>query len=162
MKGKLIPITLAALLLSISISGCVKSAENITVMNKPGSTTAEKTGSPKITQSDKAETQPVEETTAEEPAEIPTEETDAPHAGYGKDNYQDDPAEFIFGVQHIIQDSDTVEEMCQALEEFDTEGRIDKVLLSLDGVPVADGDIRQGMYCEVYYDNETSSFNFSI
>ena len=82
--------------------------------------------------------------------------------GNGKDNYQDDPAEFVFGVQHIIQDSDTVEEMYQALAEFDTEGRIDKVLLSLDGVPVADGDIRQGMYCEVYYDNETSWFSFNI
>ena len=82
--------------------------------------------------------------------------------GGGKDNYQDDPAEFIFGVQHIIQDSHTVEEMYQALAEFDTEGRIDKVLLSLDGVPVADGDIRQGMYCEVHYDNENSSFSFSI
>lgn len=161
MKGKLIPITLAALLLSISISGCVKSAENITVMNTPGSTAAEKTGSPEITQSYKAETQPAEETTAEEPAEIPTEETDDPYAGYVKENYPD-PAEFIFGVQQIIQDSDTVEEMYQALAEFDTEGRIDKVLLSFDRVPVADGDIRQGMYCEVYYDNEASWFNFHI
>ena len=82
--------------------------------------------------------------------------------GYGKDNYQEDPAEFIFGVQHIIQDSDTVEEMYQALAEFDTEGRMYKVLLSYNGVPVTEGDIKQGMYCEVYYDDGTSWFDFFI
>lgn len=92
----------------------------------------------------------------------PSQYIDALQMQAAKDNYQDDPAEFIFGVQHIIQDSDTVEEMYQALAEFDTEGRIDKVLLSFDGVPVNDGDIRQGMFCEVYYDNEAGWFNFSI
>ena len=159
MKGKLIPITLAALLLSISISGCGKSAENITAMNTPGSTTSEKTGSPEITKSDKAETQPVEETTAEEPAEIPTEETDDPHAGYVKETYQD-PGEFIFGIERLVRESATVEEMYQAVEKFDTEGRIDKILISFDGKPVTEGRLVQGLSFEVYYDNEESWFMF--
>ena len=84
----------------------------------------------------------------------------AQNAGYGKDNYQEDPAEFIGGVQQIIQDSATVEEMYQALEKFDTEGRIDKVRISLDGKPVTEGRLVQGTSFKVYYDNEASWFEF--
>ena len=71
-----------------------------------------------------------------------------------------DPAEFIFGVERIIKESATVEEMYQALEKFDTEGRIDKILISLDGKPVTEGRLVQGLNFEVYYDNETSWFEF--
>ena len=84
-----------------------------------------------------------------------------PYGGKDKETYQD-PAEFVFGIQHIIQESATVEKMYKALAEFDTEGRIDKVLLSFDGKPVTDGRIVQGLYCEVYYDNEASWFSFNI
>lgn len=91
----------------------------------------------------------------------PSQYIDALELQATKENYQD-PADFIFGVQHIIQNSKTIEEMYQALAEFDTEGRIYKVLLSYNGVPVTEGDIKQGMYCEVYYDNGTSWFEFNI
>lgn len=171
MLKKLISIMLAALLL-LSVSGCEKSAgnDNVAVVKPPSTTTAENIEAPESLQPDDGEItsdeEPVTEKTdykPDESSDVSAEgETDDPYAGYGKDNYQEDPAEFIFGVQHIIQDSHSIEEMYQALAEFDAEGRIDKVLLSFDGVPAADGDIRQGMYCEVYYDNETSWFNFSI
>ena len=170
MLKKLISIMLAALLL-LSVSGCEKSAGNddVTVVKPPSTTTAGNTEAPESLQPDDGEItsdeEPVTEKTDYEPDESADvsaeEETDDPYAGYVKEDYQD-PAEFIFGIQHIIQDSHTIEEMYQALAEFDAEGRIDKVLLSFDGVPVTDGDIRQGMYCEVYYDNETSWFDFSI
>ena len=91
----------------------------------------------------------------------PSQYIDALEMQAAKDNYQD-PADFIFGVEKIIQGSHTIEAMYQALAEFDTEGRIYKVLLSSNGVPVTEGDIKQGMYCEVYYDNGTSWFEFNI
>ena len=91
----------------------------------------------------------------------PSQYIDALEMQATKENYQD-PADFIFGVEKIIQGSHTVEEMYQALAEFDTEGRMYKVLLSYNGVPVTEGDIKQGMYCEVYYDNGDSWFNFTI
>lgn len=69
-------------------------------------------------------------------------------------------AEFIFGVEKAIKASATVEEMYRAVEKFDTEGRIDKILISLDGKPVTEGRLVQGLSFEVYYDNEMSWFEF--
>ena len=86
------------------------------------------------------------------------------NGNYGKDNYQDDPYEFIGGIEQIVKNSDTIEGMYQALNEFDTNGRIDKILISFDGVPVtvAEGELKKGMLFEVYYDNEASWFEFRL
>ena len=174
MLRKLIPIMLSALLLSVS--GCGKSAENdnITVMKPPSNTTTENTGSQESVQSDDEEITSDEEPITEEnvnetdESEEPVydgaadifsdEETEEPFAGYVKCTY--DPWEFIDGVERVIQNSDTIEEMYQALEEFDTEGRIDRVVISFRGKPVTEGRLVDGMWGEVYYDNEESWFNF--
>ena len=88
----------------------------------------------------------------------------AQYAGHVKEtyeNYQDSgEGEFIGGVQRVVKESATVEEMYQALEKFDTEGRIDKILISFDGRPVTEGRLVQGLNFEVYYDNEASWFIF--
>lgn len=86
------------------------------------------------------------------------------YGDYGKDNYQEDPYEFIGGIEQIVKNSDTIEGMYQALNEFDTDGRIDKILISFDGVPItaAEGELKEGMLFEVYYDNEASWFEFKL
>lgn len=86
------------------------------------------------------------------------------YGDYGKDNYQEDPYEFIGGIEQIVKNSDTIEGMYQALNQFDTNGRIDKILISFDGVPitVTEGELKKGMLLEVYYDNEESWFEFKL
>lgn len=85
----------------------------------------------------------------------------ADHVKETYENYQDPgEGEFISGVQRVVKESATVEEMYQALEKFDTEGRIDKILISFDGRPVTEGRLVQGLNFEVYYDNEASWFVF--
>lgn len=173
MLRKLIPIMLSALLLSVS--GCGKSAENdnITVMEPTGNTTTENAEAQESIQPDEeplsfADPAPTEYTVEPDKSEEPVpdeaagvpaeEETEEPFAGYVKCTY--DPWEFIDGVERVIQNSDTIEEMYQALEEFDTEGRIDRVVISFRGKPVTEGRLVDGMWGEVYYDNEESWFNF--
>ena len=165
-------------MLLLSVSGCDESAENdkITVMKPPSTTTTENIEAPESTQSDTEETQSAEEPVTEEaasepdeseapvsdePADVPVEaKTEDPYAGYAKDNYQEDPWEFIGGVQQAIRESKTVEEMYRALAEFDSEGRIDKVDISIKGEPVTKGTLTPGMSFCVYYDDEASWFNF--
>lgn len=88
----------------------------------------------------------------------------AQYAGHVKETYENyqDPGEgeFISGVQRVVKESATVEEMYKALEKFDTEDRIDKILISLEGKPVTEGRLVQGLEFEVYYDNEESWFIF--
>ena len=172
---KLISITLAALLL-LSISGCQESGKNdkVTVMQTLGTVSTENTNGSESVPSDSEKKQPVEEPAetvsepdkseepvSEEAAGVSEEETDDPYGGYVKEDYQD-PWEFIGGVQQTIKESATVEQMYRKLEEFDIEGRIDKVLLSFEGVSITEGNIWPGMWCKVYYDDEASWFEFTI
>ena len=88
----------------------------------------------------------------------------AQHADHVKETYENytdpDEGEFIGGVQRIVKESATVEEMYRALVKFDTEGRIDKVRIYLDGKPVTEGRLVQGSSFKVYYDNEASWLEF--
>lgn len=176
MKRKIISIIFAALLL-LSISGCQESEKNDkTIVSKPPRNTSENTESSESVQSDDEKTQPVEESFASDTTDASPDESnektdtvdseyagaatdgdDDPFAGYVKENNYEDPAEFIFGIQKIVQKSDTFEEMYQAIEEFDTENRIDEILITYGGVPVTatEGELKQGSHFTVYYDGES-------
>ena len=192
MQRKIISILIAALLLLSISGCQESVENDKTIVSKPPRNTSENTESSESVQSDDEKTQPVEESFTSEPtdktnksAEPVTDESpdesnektdtvdseytgaatdgdDDPFAGYVKENNYEDPAEFIFGIQKIVLESGTFEEMYQALEKFDTKGRIDKILVSYGEAPVtaAEGELKEGMWFEVYYDDETSWFNF--
>lgn len=176
MKRKIISIIFAALLL-LSISGCQESEKNNkTIVSKPPSvTTTKNTESSESVQFSDDSSESITESEAEDVLTDPVsaESDNDPSAStdpvydesavtideevHPRDFVDESEVEFIGAIESILKNSDTIEGMYQAIEEFDTENRIDEILITYGGVSVTatEGELKQGSHFTVYYDDES-------
>ena len=85
-----------------------------------------------------------------ENAAVTAEKAPPKNTAAGEDSF-----EFISGIMSIVDKAATVEDLMQAIEEFDTEGRVTDVEIYRDGVRLTEGSLTDGPRITVYYDEES-------